>query len=59
MYLVPKNNKLDQLPNELADYALNTLEFSGALNQKVINLGPKSDNIVIVGLGEEDGKFNT
>lgn len=54
VYLVPKNNKLDQLPNELADYALNTLEFSGALNQKVINLGPKSDNIVIVGLGEEE-----
>lgn len=51
---VPKNDKLDQLPKELTEYALNTLEFNGELNEKIVNLGPNTNNVIVVGLGEAD-----
>lgn len=54
VYFVPKGDTLGQLSKELAEYALNTLEFNGELNEKFINLGPNTDNSIVIGLGAAD-----
>lgn len=51
-YFVPKEDKLELLPKDLADYAINTLEFTGDLNEKIVHIGPNTENIIVVGLGE-------
>jgi leucyl aminopeptidase len=51
VYFVSSEDKLDHLAKDLAEYALNTLEFKGELNEKVINLGPNTENSVVIGLG--------
>lgn len=53
VYLVPLNSKLDMLSDEVSNYAVNVLEFKGNLNEKFVYLGPHTDNIVVVGLGNE------
>lgn len=54
VYLVPLENKLDVLSDEVSDYATNVLEFKGNINEKFVYLGPNTDNVVIVGLGNKE-----
>lgn len=52
IFLVDTANKLKELPTTIADYARNKQKFSGKLNETFSHLGPNTDNIVLVGLGE-------
>src|SRR5699024_8047475 len=54
VYLLPLENKLDVLSDEVSDYATNVLEFKGNINEKFVYLGPNTDNVVIVGLGNKE-----
>lgn len=54
VYFVPAENTLDFLADDIRDYALNSFEFTGKLNETFVNLGPQSNNIVLVGLGDPD-----
>lgn len=54
VYFVPADGALDMLSNDVADYALNTLDFKGKINETFIHIGPNTDNTVLVGLGESD-----
>ena len=53
VYFVPADGALDMLSNDVADYALNTLDFKGKINQTFIHIGPNTDNSVLIGLGDE------
>lgn len=53
-YLVPADTPLNFLSNDIAEYALNTLDFSGKLNETFTHLGPNTTNVVVVGLGNTD-----
>lgn len=53
VYLVPENNKLEFFKDEIAEYALDSLGFSGKSNEIFSQLGPNSENMVVVGLGKE------
>ncbi len=52
VYLVPADSDLNFLSEELAAYAKETLEFSGKAGEKVVHLGPQSEKVVVVGLGD-------
>ena len=54
VYLVPKDGNLGFLSNELVSYAKETLDFSGKTGEKVTHLGPHSENVVVIGLGDTD-----
>lgn len=54
VYFVPEGTKLEMLTDETAQYALNQFHFKGQLNEKFIYLGPNTDNIIVVGLGQEN-----
>lgn len=53
VYFVPADGALDMLSNDVADYALNTLDFKGKINETFIHIGPNTDNSVLIGLGVE------
>ena len=53
VYFVPADGALDMLSNDVADYALNTLDFKGKINETFIHIGPNTDNSVLIGLGDE------
>lgn len=52
VYLVEKDNPLNGLSVGLRTYLKKTVGFSGKLNEKFAHLGPKTDNIILVGLGD-------
>lgn len=54
VYLVPADDALDFLTEDLREYALKSFSFTGKLNETFVNVGPQSDNIVLVGLGAAD-----
>lgn len=54
VYFVPENDSLDFLATELKAYVLDTFLFTGKLNETFVNVGPKTDNILLVGLGASD-----
>lgn len=54
VYLVPSEETLNFLPEELATYAKDILEFSGKAGNKVVHLGPNAENVVLVGLGKKE-----
>lgn len=54
VYLVPADDALDFLTEDLREYALESFSFTGKLNETFVNVGPQSDNIVLVGLGAAD-----
>lgn len=51
VYLVPADDALDFLSEDLRTYTLDSFSFSGKLNETFITIGPQSENIVLVGLG--------
>lgn len=53
VHLVPENSKLDFFKKETAEYALDSLGFSGKANELFSQLGPNTENMVAVGLGKE------
>lgn len=52
VYLVPADDALDFLTDDLREYALERFSFTGKLNETFVNIGPQSDKIVLVGLGD-------
>lgn len=54
VYFVPSDDKLDMLSDPVSEYALNTLDFKGKINETFIHLGPNTDNVLVIGLGKED-----
>src|SRR5690625_415986 len=53
-YFVTAEDQLDFLPEKVAEYALGTLDFSGKLNEIFSSLGPQTENVIVVGLGDQD-----
>ena len=54
VYLVEKANPLDGLSVGLRTYLEKTVNFTGDLNEQFIHLGPKTDNIILIGLGDRE-----
>lgn len=54
VYLVEQGNALEMLSASLRDYLVDTIGFTGKLNEKFVHLGPATDNLVVVGLGDAD-----
>lgn len=54
VYFVPSDDKLGMLSDQVSEYALNTLDFKGKINETFIHLGPNTDNVLVIGLGKED-----
>lgn len=54
IYLVEKDSPLSMLSDELKTYLKESIKFTGKLNEKYAYMGPKTDQIILVGLG--DGK---
>lgn len=54
VHLVPSDSELEFLSEELAAYAVDTYGFTGKLNETFSHLGPNTENVVIVGLGEPE-----
>ncbi len=54
VYFVTEDAELSFLSETIANYAENTVEFKGKLNEKFIYLGPNTDNLVMIGLGKEE-----
>lgn len=58
VYLVEQGNALEMLSESLRDYLVDTIGFTGKLNEKFVHLGPNTDNLVVVGLGEKEKVIN-
>lgn len=54
VYLLEKDQPLDMLSEELRTYLKDSIGFTGKLNEKFAYLGPKTDNLVVVGLGDSE-----
>lgn len=54
IYLVSEKDPLDFLSENLRSYAKETLDFKGKNGEKFSHLGPNSENILIVGLGDSE-----
>lgn len=54
VYLIEKDNPLSGLSVGLRTYLKKTIGFTGKLNEKFAHLGPKTDNIILVGLGDSE-----
>lgn len=54
VYLVQKDDSLEMLSEDVKDYAINTQEFTGKLNESFIYLGPNTENLVVIGLGKAE-----
>ena len=52
VHFILEDEKLTMLSDAKRDYAKNTLEFKGEKKSVYADLGPGSDNIVVVGLGK-------
>ena len=53
VYLVSNDQSLDMLSEDVSSYVTSTLDFKGKSNEVFTNLGPNSENVVLVGLGDE------
>lgn len=53
VHFVLENQSLDMVSPEVADYLSSTLDYKGKLKSVYTNVGPKSENVVLVGVGEE------
>lgn len=54
VYLVEQGNSLDMLSESLRSYLVDSVGFTGKLNEHSVYLGPNTDNLIFVGLGDED-----
>src|SRR5690554_6385015 len=54
VYFVSADNTLDMLSKDVSEYAINTVDFKGKMNETFVHLGPNTYNTVLVGLGESD-----
>lgn len=52
IYFVSKGEPLDFLSEKLSNYASETLGFKGKAGEKVLHLGPNTENVLIIGLGD-------
>lgn len=53
VHFVLENQSLDMVSPEVADYLPSILDYKGKLKSVYSNVGPKSEQVVLVGLGEE------
>src|SRR5699024_2693275 len=51
---VTEAQRLDMVSDEVAAYLSSTLEYKGKVKSVYSNVGPNSENVVLVGLGKED-----
>lgn len=58
VYLVEQDNALEMLSESLRDYLVDSIGFTGKLNEKFVHMGPNTDNLVIVGLGDKEKVTN-
>lgn len=54
IYLVSTDDSLEFLPEDLRFYAKQTLDFKGNSGQKVVHLGPNTENVIVIGLGDSE-----
>lgn len=53
VYFVPASGSLDFLSTEVTDYYVSTREYKGKLNETIVQLGPNTEDVIVVGLGDE------
>ncbi|MDO5718134.1 MAG: leucyl aminopeptidase [Tissierellia bacterium] len=54
IYFTIKGEELNMLDEESRNYAINNLKFDSSTNKIYSNLGPGSQNIILIGLGEAE-----
>lgn len=54
VYLVEEGNTLEMLSESFRDYLIDTIGFTGKLNENYVYIGPKTDNLIVVGLGASE-----
>lgn len=54
VHLVTEAQRLDMVSDEVRTYLSSTLDYKGKLKSVYSNVGPNSENVVLVGLGKED-----
>lgn len=54
VHFVPSGDDLNFLSEDVRTYAQETFSYKGQLNEVFTHLGPKSDNILVVGLGKAE-----
>lgn len=58
VYLVEQGTPLKMLSKSLRDYLVDSIGFTGKLNEKFVHMGPNTDNLVVVGLGDTEKTGN-
>lgn len=53
VYLVKKDSPLEMLGEDLRTYLKDSVDFTGELNEKFAYMGPQTENLLIVGLGDK------
>ncbi|MDO5037664.1 MAG: leucyl aminopeptidase [Tissierellia bacterium] len=54
LYFLPENKEPDFFSEDLKNYIFKERAFEGKAKESLVYIGPKTDNIILVGLGKEE-----